>query len=848
MKRAAAISATALVALTAVLFAVRRPLAVRLAAADARGLYLSGDPDAAFERYDEALAAARRLGDLRLEARLLRSSAEIGYAALGRLDEARRRLERALELARAAGDGAVEADVLSSLGVFYWWYQRERERSLPEFYAPALEIYERRGDRLGVAGTRGRIGLVHLANRAYEACARELEASRALYEELGDRRALADVHAYLGALHAGLENLPLAHRHYRLGLELAEETGDGASRRRIEPLLAEIELRRGDYESALELFDRMAEAEPDPSVALRNHLASRGQALMHLGRPAEARAAFEQALDVQSRTPGADEPFRSRHLTLLSHACRLTGDLDAAARALEAAEAVGIAGKGWGEAVSTALARADLADLRGDPEAALGYLVTAAEIESRTFGSAVSYFFQSQYRQVFDRLFSLLFDADVAPEGAHELAFRLLEQMRYRSFRGVLVRLGDPREPRPPGAGELDAVRRIEELTRRLDRGFDEEDWDELRRAYAGYEDLVLRSELAAADYRRAAAARPVALAELRSRMPAAEALVEYVLTGERAFALVVLRDRVSTVALPVAASQLEAKVKLFRRLLFDEDGAWRPLAAELGRLLVEPLETDGSLAGVRRLAFVPMGFLHELPFAALETAGSGFLIERFTLMTTPSATLWDRRQTAPAGDGAVAFGLLQASTPEPLAPLAFAEEEAATVAKALGGEARLGPQATEASFKALAPPARIVHVAAHGLLEKRVPLHSRLRLEPGGGDDGNLTVREILGLDLAAELVTLSACETGWSGSAGLEVDRVGFVEAFLYAGAANVLASLLPVADSAGASFMTAFYEELDGQPPGEALAATQRRMSASADFSHPRYWAPFVLVGRD
>lgn len=822
-------------------------LAARLAEADAHSLYLSGDPEAAFERYGEAVAAARRLGDRRLEARLLRGAAEICYASFGRLDEARRRLERALALARAAGDESAEADVLASLGVFYWWYQRERQRSLPEFYAPALEIYERLGDRLGVADVRGRIALVHLANREYEECARELEASRALYEEMGHRRALADVHAYLGAMHAGLENLQLAHRHYQLGLELAEETGDGARRRRIESLLADLELRRGEYESALALFDRMAEAEPDPSVALRNHVASRGLALMHLDRPLEARTAFERALDVQSRTPGTDEPFRSRHLTLLSHTCRLTGDLDAAARALEEAEAIAIADKGWGEAVSAALARADLADTRGDPHAALVHLVTAAEIESRTFGSAASYFFQSQYRQVFERLFSLLFDAAVAPEGAEELAFRLLEQMRYRSFRSILVRLGDAPQPRPLGADELDAVRRIEELTRRLDRRFDAESWDELRRAYAGYEDLVLRSELAAAHYRRAAAVRPIELAELRPRLAADTALVEYVLAADRAFAIVVRRTGVSSVALPAATSELEAKVKLFRGLVFgDDESAWRPLAAELGHLLVEPLD---ALEGIDRLAIVPMGFLHELPFAALETPASGFLIERFSLTTAPSATLWARRSPASAGGGgAVAFGLRQARTSERLAPLLHAEREAAEVARALGGEARLGAQATEASFKAVAPKTRIVHVAAHGLLERRVPLHSRLRLEPGGDDDGNLTVREILDLDLGADLVTLSACETAWSASAGIEVDRVGFVEAFLYAGADQVLASLLPISDGAGAEFMTSFYEKLDAMTPGEALADTQRRMSASADFSHPRYWAPFVLVGRD
>ncbi len=833
-------------------------LEARILAADAHNLYLSRQPDAALERYGQALEAARHLGDTGLEGRLLMYSATVYYVYVGDLDEARVRLERALALSRESSNEALEADVLSSLGRFYWWYQRQRERPLPEFYTPALAIYERLGDRKGIADSRSRIGLVHLANLDYEDCARELEASRAGYEALGDRRGLGNVHSFLGALYAGLENYPQAHEHYQKSLGIAEATGDSAARRRLEPLLVDLELRHGEYQRAVELYDRMITEAPDPSVELRNHLTGRGHALLQLDRTADALASYLRAYDVYQATDGADESFRSRILTGLSHAHRRSGDLEAAERALAEAEAIPIETKGWDETVLTLLARADLADRRDEKEAALGYLLAAAEIESRTLGTARSHFFQTQYRQVFDRIFSLLFADVVVKDRAEQLVFRLLEQMRYRSFRSVLVRLVDaPPGVRPPGAGELDAVRRIEELTRRLDRRWTEESWEALRAAYARYEDRVLRSELAATHYRLAAEARPVELATLRQRLPADTVLVEYVLAGEKTFALVVSRHDVDSVVLPVETSRLASKVKLFRDRIFDaSESDWQTLAAELGRLVVEPIEHSHALGGARHLTIVPMGFLHGLPFAALGGADTRPLIERYTLSLASSATLWSRQSTwsrqrwasdtpGVKRNGAVAFGLNRATVPE-LEPLAFAEQEAAAVAGALGGEARLGAEATEAAFKALAPSTRLVHVAAHAVLEKRIPLHSRLQLEPDGEDDGKLTVREILDLGLDAELVTLSACDTAWSRSPGLEVDRLGLVEAFLHAGAENVMASLLPVSDGASAAFMTAFYARLVSMAPAEALAATQREMVAS-NLAHPRYWASFVLVGR-
>ncbi|MCB1033877.1 MAG: CHAT domain-containing protein [Acidobacteria bacterium] len=841
------------------------------ALAEALQLHQAGSPREALALYEKVTRRAELEGEEALRVRALLGSARVLYESQLDLKEARHRLEEALATARAEKEPKLEADALSSLGIYYWYYDRQRERCLPEFYLPALETYRKLGDRKGLAAALGRIGLVHLAAEDYEAASEALEESRQLYEELDDGLGLSDAHRYLGALYVQLERTDRALDHYRRSLVLADSGDYSLGRRRTEALLAHLHLRRGEYSEAVEVLDRLIEEEPPSSPASRNHLVTRGNATLHLGRPAEAEASYRQALAIEEEGDGADPAFRAQTLTMLAHAQMQGGNLPAAAASLERAESIPIAAKGWGPTVLHTLARADLADRSDHPKEALDRLLEAAEIEHRTFGAARSTFFQTQYRQVFERLVSLLFADVVSQDAAEELAFRFLEQMRFRSFRSAVVQLG---APRPPVAGahprEREALERIEAASRSAADGASSGGRQELRAAYAAYEDQLLLGELSASRYRRLQGLRPLELAEVQRSLAPGDALVEYVLAGERVFALALTHQTLESAVLPVSATDLYAKVKLFRRLVFEgeatDDDAWRALAGDLGRILIEPVEATGALAMATRLVLVPMGSLHGLPFAALADREGRLLAERYTLLRSPSATLWARPAERSSEDPSrkeldplLTFGLRQATGSE-LPPLELAEQEARAVAAVFSGSVFVARAASEASFKALAPGARRLHLAAHGLAEPRLPLHARIRLEDGGGEDGELTVREILDLELSAELVSLSACETalspGATGAPLLEVDRLGFVEAFLQAGAGNVLASLVPVSDAGTAVFMETFYVHLRSLSIPEALAATQRQMltgrlrtpgNDELDLRHPRYWAPFVLVSR-
>ena len=145
----------------------------------------------------------------------------------------------------------------------------------------------------------------------------------------------------------------------------------------------------------------------------------------------------------------------------------------------------------------------------------------------------------------------------------------------------------------------------------------------------------------------------------------------------------------------------------------------------------------------------------------------------------------------------------------------------------------------------------RYVHFATHGLLDSHNPELSGILLSmfdrQGEPQDGFLRAHEIFNLKLSAELVTLSACETGL----GKQIRGEGLVSltrGFMYAGAARVVVSLWNVSDEGTAELMARFYREMlkKGKRPAAALQAAQISMLKQKGFASPFYWAAFTLQG--
>ena len=161
----------------------------------------------------------------------------------------------------------------------------------------------------------------------------------------------------------------------------------------------------------------------------------------------------------------------------------------------------------------------------------------------------------------------------------------------------------------------------------------------------------------------------------------------------------------------------------------------------------------------------------------------------------------------------------------------------------------QLKEDASEANFKnENLSNYRFVHFATHGQVNESEPALSRIFLTPNEDQDGSLYTGEIYNLNINADLVTLSACETGL-GKVAKGEGIVGLSRALQYAGANNIIVSLWQVADASTAQMMIEFYKyNLNNDHHGynSALRQAKLQLLNSEQYSRPYFWAPFILVG--
>jgi CHAT domain-containing protein len=142
-----------------------------------------------------------------------------------------------------------------------------------------------------------------------------------------------------------------------------------------------------------------------------------------------------------------------------------------------------------------------------------------------------------------------------------------------------------------------------------------------------------------------------------------------------------------------------------------------------------------------------------------------------------------------------------------------------------------------------------LLHFATHGIVDEKDPELSRIYLQPGeNAEDGNLFAGEIYNLELNANLVTLSACQTGL-GKISKGEGVIGLSRALVYAGARNVIVSFWSVADESTSELMKDFYRQLlenSSHGYSKDLRKAKLNLMRSEKYNAPYYWAPFILIG--
>jgi CHAT domain-containing protein/tetratricopeptide (TPR) repeat protein len=309
-----------------------------------------------------------------------------------------------------------------------------------------------------------------------------------------------------------------------------------------------------------------------------------------------------------------------------------------------------------------------------------------------------------------------------------------------------------------------------------------------------------------------------------------------------------------------------------------------QPGLRKLHDLLIQPIADLLPPNPNAHIIFIPQDSLFLVPLGALQTPDGSYLIEQHTILTAPSIQILalTHQQTTPPSLSSPSpppppsppsplsplppppslvignptmplVSLAPNDPPQQLSPLPGAEQEAIAVANLLKTKALIGGAATKVAVKQQLPTAQIIHLATHGLLEYGTPaghislqglgVPGAIALAPAPGDDGLLTANEILDLRLRANLVVLSACNTGQGRITGDGV--IGLSRAFIVAGVPSVMVSLWAVPDAPTAALMTAFYRNLK-QQPDKARALRLATLDILKRYPRPLDWAAFTLIG--
>lgn len=808
----------------------------------------SGNLQTASDHFRQAQALWRAVEDRRGEA--------LSQTALGAINSftgerqlALNAYEQALRIFRAYGDQQGESVALNSIAQVYEDLS-ELQIAL-DHYKLALDLNRTSGNRDSEAVIQYYVGRVYRLMGQNEQALSYYNQSLRLCRLLGKRRIAAYVLNDIGIIYNSLGQRQIALDQYKEVLDFYREAGDRRGQATTLKTIGDIHYSTGERERAAACYaealsfsraawDRNGETEVLYSIARAERDAGKpDQALNHITESIEIIEAMRsQVVSPQLRA----SYFASIHkhyeflIALLMHLHQLRPAGGYAAAALRASE--------------NARARS-LVETLLEAEAGVRLDVDPVMLERE----------HSLQRALNARaLYLMRLRNSEQTEAAAEQVEKEVRQLtnEYEKVQ-TLIRSQSPRyaslmQPRPPSLEEIQAELRGDN-TILLEYAIGEDKsyvWAVTSESFSGYElPGRARIEELTREVYRLLTARPgddIATAEAR-----AESHETY---WSKAAEL-------SQILFGQLAQQLSGK-----RLLIVADGALQYLPFEA---LPGPETPPDSRAGPAAANdAIPLAIKHEvvyLPSAATlialrrEAARPKTASKSIFVLADPVFDKGDARvkmaiARSDAAEGSTGPSVTIKSASGPNFPrLPSTRREAEVIVSLLPEDTRA--VATDfAANREMALSAelgryRIVHIATHSIVNSSHPELSGIVLsmvnEQGQPEDGFLQLHDIYSLKLDAELVVLSACNTGLGKDVRGE-GLVGLTRGFMYAGSSSVVASLWKVDDSASAELMTHFYKAMfeDDLPPAAALRFAKETMWKQKHWHSPYYWSAFVLQG--
>jgi CHAT domain-containing protein/Tfp pilus assembly protein PilF len=730
------------------------------------------------------------------------------------------------------------------------------------------------------------IGRLYAAQGRYAEALDYLNKSLKVLEAMGaagDRRSLANKFQTIGLIYRRQGRLDQALAYARRSLSIFEEIDDKFGVASLENNIGVIYKAQGSYAEALEWFQKALQA----YEALKA-LPGIARCLNNIGDIYRLQGRYDEALESLQKGLRLREHIDRNAITLsLNNLGRLYHDqgkyaemLDVSRRATKLAEDLNDREELWAAQEKKGRALFALGQLAEARESFLASIATLEALRRNVAGGE-----QQQQSFLENRLSPWLGMIDLlVSQNRHVEALTFAEQSKARvlldTLQGGRARIRESWSKEEQQAEEQHRLRLVSlnsKLTAELRRDKPDaarvaELKAEVDKARLEYEDFETRLYLAHPEMRVRRGEAPIIKAEeLNALIPdASSAVLEYVVGEHQTYLFVATKGesepQVRVYTIPIKRDELSKQTEAFRQQLAGRDLGFRGSASKLYELLVKPAEVQ--LRGKSNLIIAPDNTLWDLPFQALASGTNRFLIQDAAIAYAPSLTvlreMTKRRKnspTAPASLLALGNPLVGTETMKraaltlrdgKLEPLPEAEQEVKALERLYGvGKSKIyiGAEAREDRVKSEASRASILHFATHGILNNASPMYSHLALAEGGKDeDGLLEAWELMQLDLQAELVVLSACETA-RGRIGAGEGMIGLSWAMFIAGVPSIVVSQWKVESAGTRDLMVDFHRSLiagKSKTKTEALRQAALKLMKNPETSHPFYWAGFVLVG--
>jgi len=815
--------------------------------------YLRGDYALALEFYQKILVLSETLGDKVGVGRILLNIGNVHYQR-GNYAQALEYFQKSLSLTEPLGDKDLISRALNAIGVVY--FNQDNYAPALEYLQKSLVLSEAMGDKAGVSQALNNIGNIYHQQSNYGQALEYYQRGLAMKEALGDKTGIAIALNNIGNVHYSQGDYAKALEFYQKRLTLSEALGDKPGIAVTLDMIGVTHYTQGNYAQALEYNQK--------SLALAEEMGDKARvtnSLIGLANASRLQGNYTQALDFATRAMVRAKEFDYSNMfwraqTTAGRSYRDLNQLTSARQAFEEAIAT----------IETSRARVvggeqDLSRYFSDKLSPYHAIIELLVTQNQ-FGAALGYAERAKARVLLDVLRSGRSDVTKAMTAA--------EQDQERGFNNQLVSLNtkissENQRAQPDPARLNDLKAQLQKV--RLD-------YEAFQTGlYAAHPELkAQRGEIETLTPEQARALLP----DSRS------ALLEYVVADERAYLFAFTVNAAGTTTelkvypLAIKQKELEGRVARFRETLASGSPGFHQPASELYDLLLKPAASQ--LQGRTALVIVPDGALWELPFQTLQPGPNRYLIEDSAIAYAPSLTalremnkLRDRKKDAASSPTLLAFGnpaltkqnILRAKPvlmDEKLDPLPEAERQVNAIKQIYGAaksKVYIGAEASEAHAKAEAGSYRILHLATHGVLNDSSPMYSYLLLAQSEGDsneDGFLEAWEIMKLDLKADLVVLSACETA-RGRVGTGEGMIGLSWALFIAGSPTSILSQWKVDSASTTELMVEFHRQLKAQmanPAGSfsaarALREADLKLLRSERYRHPFYWAGFVVTGK-